>query len=250
LSGNPINPANPRVRILRDDKPIAVDNLAGITSMDGWYPLTAYNATSDPGHYKFSFIPGRMQGGLYQLEFAGDIAGHTLLVPGVIALGELTRLQGWLNRIRMGLMDDFPELYRLDEPVHQWEPEQLWTFVQEALGRLNSFGPRPTNYDADTLPANADEFLVTGAKIWALYARARLEKANEMSYSDQHSLDIKRADFYKGLADTLYKDWMEAVIQWKKATPPRPIGMRSQQLPFAIGRVIGLLPHYQTYFSG
>lgn len=174
----------------------------------------------------------------------------TLVVRGQLGIGGISRIQDFLNRIRQGLMDDCPELYRLDEPVHQWTNQQFYTYLREAQDRINNTGPRRTFYEIESFPIGQDEFLVTGAKIWALYARSRLEKANEMTYSDLHSLDIKRADFYKSLADQLYRDWIESIVSWKRSTPPTPIGINSQRLPFRIFRVLGLMPNYQTFFSG
>lgn len=260
LDGCASDVENPRVRIFHgfEQRPVDVDVLESANpSVEHTYPLLPVDPPLT-GQYRFSFLIGLLEPGLYNLEFAGEIdevltggtRKKTIVIKGDIEIGEISRRIELINRMQMGLMDDFPDEYRLDEPVYQWKRDQLFVYMKEALSRFNATGPRITNFTLDSLPVNTDELVVTGGKIWAIYARSRLEKANEMSYSDVHSLDIKRADFYKGLADTLLQDWIRAVQDWKKATPPTPIGLRTQRLPFRIARVIGLLPNYQSFFSG
>lgn len=260
LDNCPIDVENPRVRIFHgfEQRPVDVDVLTTIGNNDHSYPLTPVDPPQT-GQYRFSFLTTWLPPGLYSLEFAGEvdevlpgpiIRKKTIIVKGDIEIGEISRLHDILNRIQMGLMDDFPMEYRLDEPVHQWKRDQLFVYTKEALSRFNSTGPRRTNFDIDTFPYGNEELIVTGAKIWALYGRSRLEKANEMNYSDVHTLNIDRANMYKQMADTLMQDWTRAVQDWKKMTPPTPIGLKSQRLPFRLARVIGLLPNYQTYFSG
>lgn len=259
LDGCPTDVESPRIRIFHgfERRPVNVDVLETNENTDRSYPLLEVDPPQT-GQYKFSFLTGMIEPGLYELEFSGTIKetlsgggerDKTLLVKGEIEIGEISRRIDFVNRVQMGLMDDFPDEYRLDEPVYQWKKDQVYTYLKEALGRINATGPRRTSWTFDTFPVEVDELLVTGAKIWALYARARLEKANEMDYSDVHTLRIARAQDYKNLADTLLQDWTQAVVGYKKATPPTPIGLRSQRLPFRINRVIGLLPNYQTFFS-
>lgn len=259
LDGNPVDVENPRIRIFRgfDNEPVDVDVLSTSGSVDHSYSLSQVDPPQT-GKYKFSFLTTWLNPGIYSLEFAGEITENlnpgfrkkTLVVKGDIGIDAITRLNDVLNRALMGLMDDFPSDYQLDEPVNQWRREQIYAYAREALSRFNATGPRVTHFDFNNFPPGIEELLVTGTKIWALHARSRLEKANEMNYSDVHTLDIKRADFYKNLADTLLQDWTRACQDWKKMTPPMPIGLRSQRLPFRIFRVIGLLPNYQTFFSG
>lgn len=251
LDGLATSVTDPYVQIFHEGELVSVEAIGSTEQSDHRYPLLA--VTGVTGRYKISFLTTRLKYGIYKVEFTGQILDddsnpHTIMVAGTIAIGEISRLQDWINRVSIGLMDDHPEEYRLDEPVNQWMQDQIYTYIREAVDRINLFPPRLTNYDFASLPS--DELAVTGAKIWALWARARLEKANELSYSDTHTLDIKRADFYKQLADSLYKDWMELVIAFKKMTPPTPIGLKSQRLPFRIARVIGLLPNYSNFFSG
>lgn len=261
LDCNPVDVANPRVRIFHgfEKTPVDVDILKTVQNTgDHSYPLEPVDPPQT-GQYRFAFLTTWLMPGLYNLEFAGDITEtlpdtttrqKTLIVKGELEIGEISRLHDVINRVQMGLMDDFPYEYRLDEPVHQWKKDQIYNYIREALSRFNSTGPRRTSFDIDSFPYGNEELLVTGAKIWALYGRSRLEKANEMNYSDVHTLNIDRASMYKQMADTLMQDWTRAVQDWKKMTPPTPIGLRSQRLPFRVSRVIGLLPNYQTFFSG
>lgn len=253
--GVPTDVTNPRIRILHDKVTVSVNALGVTQNADGTYDMSAL-IPPQTGTYKFAFLPDRTPAGVYNLEFTGEFTDpsssetKTLIVNGTIGIGEISRLEDWIVRIKRRLMDDFPEWYRLDEPIQQFQPDQLYSYIRDVIDRLNNIGPRITNYDIDGIPDSLSEFVVTGAMVFALYARARLEKANEMNYSDLHTLNIQRADFYKSLADSLWKDWEEAVLNFKKATPPTPIGLRAQRLPFRVFRVIGLLPNYQSFFSG
>lgn len=261
LDGCPIDPTDPKIRFFHgfDKKSVDVESLEGVISSEGHsLPLLPVVPVTI-GLFKVSFLTTFLEAGLYELEFSGEITEtepgggtkqHTLVVKGEIEIGEISRLQDFINRVEMGLMDDFPEDYVLDEPIWQWRKDQIFTFLKEAVSAFNSIGPRITNCNLDNFPTNVEELLTTGAKIWALWARSRYEKAIEMDYSDVHSLRIARAEFYKSLADTLYQDWRLRVESFKKATPPTPIGVTSQRLPFRIFRVIGLLPNYQNFFSG
>ncbi len=173
---------------------------------------------------------------------------RVLRIEGNFELGTISRVDDWVRRVQNALMDDDPELYRLDEPVHQWSYHHIYEHLRLAVDQVNAFPPRVTGYGFEDLPN--DYFAIGGARVEALYARARLEKASEMDYADGHSLNVKRGEFYKQLADTLYGQWRALVIDWKKATPPTSIGLRGQQLPFRISRVLGLLPNFRSLFSG
>lgn len=239
---------NPRVRVTRESALVRVQSLESRPDDDGIYPLIQIGT----GLYRFAFLSTSQPPGLIDFEFSGEAVintvSTTIVVKGTVGLGEISRLQDVINRVQVNLMDDHPEDYRLDEPVNQWRKLNLFEAVRTSLDRFNVQGPRQTAFTFDTIPS--DYFLVTGGVIQALYQRARLEKANEMSYSDGHSLDIKRADFYLNMAKGLETEWLEAVKGWKQSTPPSPIGLKSQRLPFRINRVIGLLPNYQTFFNG
>lgn len=237
------------------DEPVTPEALTGGPNPDGTYPMDPVlsNLVPIPGLYQITFLTNAMRAGLYNVYFTGFNPldnNRSLLVRGQFGLGELSRVQDYINRTRQGLMDDHPEDYRLDEPVKQWTAQQLFSYARDVVDRINMTGPRITDYILESFPPGLDELVITGMKIWALYARSRLEKANEMNYSDQHTLNISRADFYKNLADALYRDWLAAIIAFKKATPPTPMGIRSQRLPFRVFRVLGLLPNSQSIFSG
>lgn len=208
------------------------------------------------GRYKLTFLTTGLPAGLYRIVFEGDwidVADGSVLkklrIEGDVAIGEISRLDDWIRRVETSLMDDVdPRMYRLDEPVAQWSADQIYQHIQAAVDAVNAFPVYYTSYTIETLPI--DQFAIDGARVYALYARARFEKANELDYTDGHTLNIKRADFYKSMADTLYGQWRELVIGFKKMTPPTPIGLKSQQLPFRISRILGLLPNFQTLFSG
>lgn len=223
-----------------------------VQNADKSYSLTL---VTSPGLYKLQFlVSGAMKPGLYSAEFQGKITvgpnQHTLTVIGQFGIGEISRIDDYMNRIRLRLMDDFPDDYTLDEPVNQWRRVNVFACLRDALSRFNSTGPRRTEFTFDTYPDTFDELLVTGGYVYALESRARLEKATQMNYSDGISLNIDRGPFYLQLATGMRTDWTRAVQDWKKATPPSPRGVRSVRIPFRINRVIGMLPNYQTYFSG
>lgn len=254
LSGVYAVPANPYIIIKSADNNslVSVDAI-GSTQQNGRFSVV--QDPVEPSLFSFSFIPLNMKEGLYNVEWGGefqDVDGkkHTTLIVGQIALGQITRIQDFINRVVSRLFDDHFVDYRLDEPVRQFPDKNIFGYLRDTISRVNSSGPKQTFYDLNTFPMETDELVVTGGVIFALYARARFEKANEMNYSDVHSLNIQRAEFYKSLADTLMKDWLTAIVDWKKSSPPRPIGMKSQRLPFRLFRVIGMLPNYKSYFSG
>lgn len=254
---DPPSPTN-----VTDGKAFVKDIDGVIVSVEVFFPTIqntdkSYSLTlvTSPGLYKLQFlVSGAMKPGLYSAEFQGKIPigpnQHTLTVIGQFGIGEISRIDDYMNRIRLRLMDDFPEDYTLDEPVNQWRRVNVFACLKDGLSRFNATGPRRTAFTFDDFPDTYDELLVTGGYIYALEARARLEKADQMSYSDGISLNIDRGPFYLQLATGMRTDWTRAVQDWKKATPPRPRGVRSVRVPFRINRVVGLLPNYQTYFSG
>ena len=248
LDGNYVNPVNPTGRYLRDGKVVqGIQLLASTMAPDGTFPLSPVST----GIYSAAFMTTGMTPGLYVLETWGDIVWNTktltVRVGGTIELGEVSMLQYYITRLRIRLMDERPNLYRLDEPVPQWPAETLAACLMESLSHINNRGPRITYEAFETV---GEDLIVTGGMIYALESRARLESANAMQYTDGHSLNIDRGPRYLAMAQQLRNGWDQTIESWKKATPPRPIGEKSQQLPFRIFRIIGLLPNYQSYFEG
>jgi len=246
--GHLIDPSTPMGRILRDGKVVqGIQLLAGGMTAAGTFPLS-YVST---GVYSAAFMSTGMSPGLYKLETWGDIVFGsqtlTLRIGGTFELGEVSMIQYYITRLRMRLMDERPALYQLDAPVYQWPLDTLAACLMEALSHINNRGPRITREGFETVP---EDLIVTGGIIYALETRARLEEANHMAYADGHSLDINRAPMYMTMAQQLRNGWDLSIESWKKATPPKPIGMKAQQMPFRIFRIIGLLPNYQSYFEG
>jgi hypothetical protein len=252
-TGLPIDPLAPKVRITHEGQPVSVQALGSAENPDHTYGLVA-SVPPSTGLYRFSFFSANMRPGVHHVEFFGDatISGQstTLLVKGLIEFGEISVVDRLIVKLRMSLMDDIVQQYQLDAPFHQWNIDQLYSFLEDATSEINAIGPRITNFCLDDFATLPSVLLLDGARVRALFARARFEKANEMSYSDQHSLDIKRANDYFQMANTLDGIWRKTVEGWKKATPPRPIGLKSQRTPFRLSRVIGLLPSYSTFFPG
>lgn len=243
-----------RIKITRNGQLVTVDAIdAAGPDLNGAYTPTKVIGVT--GLYSFTFLTTGLQEGLYDLLWSGtapvgpSLTTHTLTVSGQVGIGAVTRLQDFINRVRYRLMDDHPVDYQIDQRgVNHWSKVELFSCLRDALSRINNTGPRITSNTFDSIPT--EDLLVTGGMVYALYARARFEGANTMDYSDGHTLRIDRGPFYKQLADTFSKDWLDAVVSWKKATPPTPIGIRTQQIPFRLFRVIGMLPNYQTYFGG
>lgn len=254
LNGVAADPVSPMVRISKDGVGVNVESINAAMNPDFTYPLSAF-VPAVPGLWQFSFLTSRLQPALYTVEFGGtftdDFAvNHFVIVPGQFQLTEITILQDLINRVRFSLMDDqvMVREYRLDKPIPQWTPEHIFTYLREAVSQINSTGPRITGYGVDQVPPTIDHLVVDGARYRALYARGRFEIANEMDYSDQHTLSIKRGPAYIQLAQRLEDSFLKAVESWKKASPPEPIGLKSQRLPFRATRVLGLLGGSSNYF--
>lgn len=253
--GDKIAVTSPTVRILHASRPISVSAIGSAEQPDSHaYPLNP-NVPAQTGLYRFSFLTNGLKAGLYDLEFTGqatlsDDTTTTLLVPGQIGLGTVSYLDSLMNRLSIALGDDRPDLYQLDGPFHQWNADQLYVFLIESLSTFNAAGPRFTQYSLGEFPQVIDHLLIAGARIQALYSRARLEKSNELIGGDGHTPDIKRADSYFQFAQRHETIWLQQIKDWKLATPPRVIGLRNQTMPFRISRVIGLLNNFQTFFSG
>lgn len=253
LNGVEANPANPTFRMIDPEtgETVSIEALGTVQATDGTYVPESMGL----GLYSLSFFTTGLQQSIYEVEWAGqytdpsDLRVHTRIIKGTLGIGAISLEQDYINRVTFRLMDDHPEEYRLDEPSKWWRPSQIYQYLRDSIARFNAIGPRFTSCTVDTFPMAIDELLVTGAVIWALRARARLEIANTMQYTDGHSLNIDRAPKLMQLADTLYREWEAAVKDYKKATPPTPMGIRSQRVPFRIFRVIGLLPNYQSFFS-
>lgn len=239
---------NPRARVLREGEVVLNLQLVSGTLAEGGSVILEHLGT---GRYSISFLPSFMEFGLYRIEFTGDLTyqGRNLkiLIGGVIEIGEITMLQYYITQLRIRLMDDLVSWYRLDEPVFQWPTDTLMTCLANALDHIVIRGPQYRPLSFDTVP---EDLITTGGLIYALESRARMEIANAMSYTDGHSLSIDRGPRYQALASQLRQSWDQAIEGWKKATPPQPIGLKSQRLPFRIFRVIGLIPGYQSYFEG
>lgn len=254
-TGAVVDPAGPKVRLTREDgQPVSVQALGVAEDPDHTYTLLP-NSPPSTGLFRFSFLPNNLPAGLYKAEFFGtvtlaDSSTTTIVVKGSIGLGEISLIDDMINRLRTELFDTnfWIRQYQLDAPIHQWNVDDLYVFLQDATEEINLIGPRSTGYTLESLPSGAYVLAIDGAKARALDARARFEKANEMDYSDQHTLSIKRADFYAQQAEKLRDQFAKRVESWKRSTPPRSIGLGNQRLPFRIQRVIGLLPGFETYF--
>lgn len=246
--GRYVDPVNPTGRFLHEGKVVhGIQLLASTVGTDGTFPLSPVST----GIYSVSFLTVGMTPGLYILEAWGNIdwGGKPieLRADGTINVGEISMLQYYITRLRVRLMDDMLAWYRLDQPVQQWSADNLAACLMEALSHINVRGPRITYEVFETVP---EDLIVTGGMIYALESRARMEIANTMNYTDGHSLNIDRSPKYLQMAQQLRAGWDQSIESWKRATPPTPIGVKSQQLPFRIFRIIGLLPNYQSYFEG
>lgn len=248
-----VDVVGPAVRFQHDGQAVSVQAVGSVEQPDRSYPLVA-NVPAQTGLYRIAILTSMMAPGLYDLEFTGQssIDGQTvtLLVKGQIGVGSVSIVDDLIVRLRSALMDDIVEQYQLDRPIHQWNLDQLYVYLRESVGEINATGPRLTAWSLDDTGFMPDTLVVDGARIRALQARARFERANEMDYSDQHTLSIKRADFYLQMAQQLGEVWRKLVESFKRASPPRTIALRSQRTPFRISRVIGLLPNFSSYFPG
>lgn len=247
-NGSLVNVTNPVGRITHEERLVpALDMVIGSVVEGGYFSL----AQISTGVYGLAFIPRGMTYGLYKLECSGQYSylgkNHVLFCEGSILVGEISMVQFYVNQLRIRLMDDMLAWYRLDEPIHQWPLDTLYTCLSNSLSHINSKGPRITTMGYESVP---EDLLITGGIIYALETRARLEIANSMNYTDGHSINIDRGPKYQSLAQQMRASWEEMIISWKKATPPTPIALKSQRLPFRIFRMVGMLPNYQSYFEG
>lgn len=255
LSPVNINPGSGSVQFLLNDVPVTTPDPIDSTLNAGPQNYTINQVAGQTGLYRFQFLTTNMLPGVYTVVWSGTATvgtsmptTHTLVISGTLGIGSISRIQDYMERVRARLMDDHPQDYQLDVAgKNQWSKVNIFYCLRDAIDRINATGPRYTQFSMENIPN--PELLVTGAMVFALYARARFEGANTMDYSDGHTLRIDRGPFYKQLADTLREDWLAAIKGWKIATPPIPIGIRTQRLPFRITRVLGLLPNYSTYFS-
>lgn len=246
-AGNPVNIKSATGRLLHENK--VVENfelVTGTVGQGGVFPL----AHIQTGLYAVSFLTVGLKYGIYKLEAWGNIEWESkpliLRVEGTIEIGEISMIQYYVTSLRVRLMDDMVSWYRLDEPIHQWPTDTLATCLMNALSHINIRGPRQTNVGFESVP---EDLIITGGLIYALESRARIEIANTMNYTDGHSLNVDRSPKYTQLAQQLRGDWDVSIEGWKKSTPPTPIVLKSQRLPFRIFRVIGMLPNYQSYFE-
>ncbi len=250
--GAPVDVTNEQARLTLSGEPIFPSfSTGGMPDSAGFIPLV--KVTGETGLYSFDFLTDGLQQAAYLVTFTGDIifnsAPLTLTVQGTAGIGEISKTHAFMDRLRIGLMDNRHREYKIDRKVPQWNETELFIFLREALQAINSAGPQIRRYTFDTFPTDVEELLITGGRVYALEARSRLEIANELTYTDGHTLSIDRAQKYMAMAQQLRMDWLQRVRGYITATPPKPIGVQSQRLPFRITRVIGLLPNYSNFFT-
>lgn|GEM_PF-4844476 len=222
---------------------------------DGLAIIDAQPLQSIPGltgYYKYSwwltedYLPG-----LYDVSFTGYNASTSLSLAGQVSIGEITRVQSFINRLLSRLLDKYFEHYLIDAPKRQWQDQDLYHFLLDALDSVNNTSPITTTFTFDNIPC--ESIFLDIAQGYALLAMARLENANTFSYSDGISLNLNRAPFYQQQGQYLLDNALKVrLVSWKYSstlTRPRPLGLRRARLPFRVMRTLGMMPNMKRSFG-
>jgi len=187
---------------------------------------------------------------IYRIAFK-DAGGHTGAYSQIGQGGYVSRFHEVMDMIRFDLGDDDPNAYQLDAiPQYKWDGAHLSVWMKWALLRFNGYGDMVTNYNWDSVPDDAIPAITEAVRNKALTAKATMETANVMGYTDGVSFDIKnRVADYTKLADAALVDFKDMTKSWKRSHRPRAIGMGSQRLPFRIMRPMSLLPGMSNVFG-
>jgi len=238
-----------------EGKAVSVTNAEFSLLLDGLPIIDKQSLSPIPdylGYYKYSWwITDDYVSGLYDIAFTGNNGSESLSLAGQVQIGEITRVQSFINRLLSRLLDKHFERYLIDAPERQWQDQDLYHFLLDALDSVNNSSPVSTAFTFDNLPC--ESIFLDIAQGYALLAMARLENANTFSYSDGISLNLNRAPFYQQQGQYLLDNALKVrLAAWKYSsslTRPRPVGLRRARLPFRVMRALGFMPNMKRSFG-
>lgn len=144
-------------------------------------------------------------------------------IPGNYTEEEKAILRECIDIFRLKTSDDDPEKNILNKKMQQYSDAKIVSFLQAALGDLNSGFPK-TNYDLIYFSKNIDsDLIVDGAIIFAMIAEGILQLRNQVDFSDS-GLSIamfNKTGMYQGWASFLLQEYMRVKQELKSSVLPR-----------------------------
>lgn len=183
----------------------------------------------------------------YTVQFKnanGDVSSQTQPGQG----GYVNKKYELMQDVRYRLFDFDPTQYRLDDERFMWVTNQLSSFLQQGLNRVNQTPPRLTRLDFEdhVLPT---ELVKDWTVFFALKSRAILENFNQYQFSDGVSLTFDRSSKLFTASDGTFTNLDLATQKWKRAYRPRAIGYGTSRLPFKVLRPLSFLPNMKNIFG-
>jgi len=259
LKDTPMTVANGFVRLRRYDSQDylqfkAPGSVPADASMNKWKLNAPANGSTV---YSMDIDPMTLDLGWYHIEFYGEVsvgAGKTMLrVDGAFEVVSLSRYDRIANRVRNQLADqDIEDYIEAAGPYTKFRGQTILAFIRDGLDWINATGPRADFFTMDTLPNEYDWYLQQYAWAMCMLAKARNFIDNDLQVSDAHSLIQAKYEKYRGMYDMIYKNALDALISYKKATLGQmagAVGMRRRKYPL-IFYYRGLATTSANYWSG
>lgn len=158
-----------------------------------------------------------------------------------------------INGVRLFIRDNKPALYRVDEPVQQYDDEELYAFLYYALLDFNISPPYITYFTFETLPEVCYNVVVVGAVVMSLISRAVLEAGNQFTYNDNGiSVTLSRSAAFMSPAQALLTQYTTMKKSIKRAIgfgSSKFKGLKVLRAPYSVRRPLAMLPNLQNLFG-
>lgn len=200
-----------KVEVEKDNAPIQLD---------------AYIIPFNQGTYKYVINTYRLMPGTYTFTASATFADAVTFINGHFELMKCDTLTYFMWKVRYMLFDWITAKYHLDywKEGLKFNPTQLQTALETALGQINGEGGRDLGYTFDSLPFKFFGTLMTGAMYHCLLWRSVYEVAERHDYSDEVTLNINR-DY--SMAITNMKAEYDRMLENVRKQRPRPVALKS-----------------------
>lgn len=207
---------------------------------------------SGTGKYRATFLGDTwLADGDYTFAMTGTFSGGTISNTGIFSARSAGTIQTYIELLRSALQDFDSVIYYIENnDSFYFDDGQLYGALNRALNHINDAKPHQYRFDISAIPWPS--LLLDFGVVYALHQKSILETVNTISYQDEISFQINRA---QGLTTALqvFKAGLEADLKSIKMnysfSRAGAIGMGTTRVPYSISRIFSFVPSASGLFA-
>ena len=173
------------------------------------------------GQYVVTFLSKALAAGTYLALFKGTVDGRELVFTSNLELKAIARVQWFIELVLGSLRGKYNllvpnNLMTIDPRKRNWQDGEIYDCLIRAVSDFNSLPPvLDTVYDLEGFPVEANNLLVLGAQIYALFAAASLEAQNFFTVNTPINLNLFRGTEFKELMRFVRESYLIPMKEFK-----------------------------------